>query len=211
MIDTESAAAVQHECGRGRTWPSGFSCRRRDSSEYDRGRADAEPSALLDTRLHSGPETAAIDSMELRHPARFCARLHRGGALSGNARPISSVASATEPAGGGESGKCAAGLRQHAEPGGARWVEQYARSAASGLQKRRGPCPILCGGRGSYTWSHNIDDSTAAVSSTVFAPRRPQDSQSVRSERASSMLDHRTGFQRPSFMKCRLSKIGAGS
>jgi hypothetical protein len=44
---------------------------------------------------------------------------------------------------------------------------------------------------GSYTWSHNIDDSTAAVSSTVFAPRRPQDSQSLRSERASSMLDHR--------------------
>ncbi len=44
---------------------------------------------------------------------------------------------------------------------------------------------------GAYTWSHNIDDSTAAVSSTVFAPRRPQDSQSLRSERASSMLDHR--------------------
>jgi hypothetical protein len=44
---------------------------------------------------------------------------------------------------------------------------------------------------GSYTWSHNIDDSTAAVSSTVFAPRRPQDSQRLRSERASSMLDHR--------------------
>jgi len=44
---------------------------------------------------------------------------------------------------------------------------------------------------GSYTWSHNIDDSTAAVSSTVFAPRRPQDSQNLRPERASSMLDHR--------------------
>jgi hypothetical protein len=44
---------------------------------------------------------------------------------------------------------------------------------------------------GAYTWSHNIDDSTAAVSSTVFAPRRPQDSQSLRSERANSMLDHR--------------------
>jgi hypothetical protein len=43
----------------------------------------------------------------------------------------------------------------------------------------------------SYTWSHNIDDSTAAVSSTVFAPRRPQDSQDLQSERASSMLDHR--------------------
>jgi hypothetical protein len=44
---------------------------------------------------------------------------------------------------------------------------------------------------GSYTWSHSIDDSTAAVSSTVFAPRRPQDSQNLRSEKASSMLDHR--------------------
>jgi hypothetical protein len=44
---------------------------------------------------------------------------------------------------------------------------------------------------GSYTWSHNIDDSTAAVSSTVFAPRRPQNSQDLRSEKASSMLDHR--------------------
>jgi hypothetical protein len=44
---------------------------------------------------------------------------------------------------------------------------------------------------GSYTWSHNIDDSTAAVSSTVFAPRRPQDSQNLRSEKGSSMLDHR--------------------
>jgi Carboxypeptidase regulatory-like domain len=44
---------------------------------------------------------------------------------------------------------------------------------------------------GSYTWSHNIDDSTAAVSSTVFAPRRPQDSQNLRSEKSSSMLDHR--------------------
>jgi hypothetical protein len=47
---------------------------------------------------------------------------------------------------------------------------------------------------GAYTWSHNIDDSTAAVSSTVFAPRRPQDSQNLRSERASSMLDHRNRF-----------------
>ena len=47
---------------------------------------------------------------------------------------------------------------------------------------------------GAYTWSHNIDDSTAVVSSTTFAPRRPQDSQNLHGERASSMLDHRNRF-----------------
>jgi hypothetical protein len=44
---------------------------------------------------------------------------------------------------------------------------------------------------GAYTFSHNIDDSTAAVASTVFTPRRPQDFQNLRPERASSALDHR--------------------
>jgi outer membrane receptor protein involved in Fe transport len=49
---------------------------------------------------------------------------------------------------------------------------------------------------GAYTWSHDIDDSTDALASTVFTPRRPQDSQDMMTERASSALDHR---QRLSF------------
>lgn len=44
---------------------------------------------------------------------------------------------------------------------------------------------------GAYTWSHNIDDSTAEVFSTVTTPRRAQDAQNLRAERASSALDHR--------------------
>jgi hypothetical protein len=47
---------------------------------------------------------------------------------------------------------------------------------------------------GSYTWSHNIDDSTAEVFSTVTTPRRPQDVQNLRAERANSALDHRQRF-----------------
>ena len=47
---------------------------------------------------------------------------------------------------------------------------------------------------GSYTFSHNIDDSTAEVFSTVTSPRRVQDFQNLRAERASSALDHRNRF-----------------
>jgi len=43
----------------------------------------------------------------------------------------------------------------------------------------------------AYTWSHNIDDSTADLNSTALSPRRPQDSQNVRPERSSSFLDRR--------------------
>jgi hypothetical protein len=43
----------------------------------------------------------------------------------------------------------------------------------------------------AYTWSHNIDDSTAEVFSTVTTPRRPQDFQDMRAERSDSALDHR--------------------
>ena len=43
----------------------------------------------------------------------------------------------------------------------------------------------------AHTWSHNIDDSTAVVASTLLTPRRPQDFSDLRSERANSMLDHR--------------------
>jgi hypothetical protein len=45
--------------------------------------------------------------------------------------------------------------------------------------------------KGAYTWSHNIDDSTADVASTLLTPRRPQDGQFLAPERASSMLDRR--------------------
>jgi len=45
--------------------------------------------------------------------------------------------------------------------------------------------------KGAYTWSHNIDDSTADLAATVLTPRRAQDAQDLRPERASSMLDRR--------------------
>ncbi|MBY0506512.1 MAG: carboxypeptidase regulatory-like domain-containing protein [Bryobacteraceae bacterium] len=44
---------------------------------------------------------------------------------------------------------------------------------------------------GAYTWSKNIDDSTAALNSTVLTPRRPYDFESLRQERANSALDRR--------------------
>jgi hypothetical protein len=47
---------------------------------------------------------------------------------------------------------------------------------------------------GAYTWSHNIDDSTATLSTTVLSPRRPQDFNNLRAERASSALDRRHRF-----------------
>lgn len=60
------------------------------------------------------------------------------------------------------------------------WANQLTRRFANGLQMT-----------GSYTYSHNIDDSTAEVFSTYATPRRPQNSQNLRPERASSALDHR--------------------
>jgi hypothetical protein len=44
---------------------------------------------------------------------------------------------------------------------------------------------------GAYTWSHNIDDSTATLASTVLTPRRPEDFFNLKRERGSSALDHR--------------------
>jgi hypothetical protein len=46
----------------------------------------------------------------------------------------------------------------------------------------------------SYTWSHNIDDSTASVFSTLLTPRRPEDFQNLGRDRASSILDRRQRF-----------------
>jgi hypothetical protein len=47
---------------------------------------------------------------------------------------------------------------------------------------------------GSYTWSHNIDDSTASHFSTYLTPRRPMDFGNLRLERGSSALDRRHRF-----------------
>lgn len=47
---------------------------------------------------------------------------------------------------------------------------------------------------GAYTWSHLIDDSTAEFFSTQLSPRRPQDFQNWRGERADSALDRRHRF-----------------
>ncbi len=46
----------------------------------------------------------------------------------------------------------------------------------------------------AYTWSHLIDDTTAEVFSTVLSPRRVEDFQNLRRERATSGLDHRHRF-----------------
>jgi hypothetical protein len=46
----------------------------------------------------------------------------------------------------------------------------------------------------AYTWSHLIDDTTAEVNSTVLSPRRVEDFQNLRRERANSALDHRHRF-----------------
>jgi hypothetical protein len=47
---------------------------------------------------------------------------------------------------------------------------------------------------GSYTYSHLIDDTTAEVFSTVLTPRRVQDFQNLRTEKADSALDRRHRF-----------------
>jgi hypothetical protein len=44
---------------------------------------------------------------------------------------------------------------------------------------------------GAYTYSHNIDDATAEVFSTVLSPRRAQDGLNLRNDYANSILDHR--------------------
>src|SRR4029079_4137524 len=46
----------------------------------------------------------------------------------------------------------------------------------------------------AYTWSHLIDDTTAEVFSTVLSPRRVEDFQNLKNERADSALDRRQRF-----------------
>jgi hypothetical protein len=43
----------------------------------------------------------------------------------------------------------------------------------------------------AYTFSHNIDNSTADFFSTIVSPRRPQDFRDLNAERSNSVLDHR--------------------
>lgn len=45
--------------------------------------------------------------------------------------------------------------------------------------------------QGAYTFSHNIDNSTADFFSTVITPRRAQDGQNLSLDRSNSALDHR--------------------
>ena len=47
---------------------------------------------------------------------------------------------------------------------------------------------------GSYTLSHNIDDSTDLVFATLLTPRRPQDFLHLANDRSSSALDRRHRF-----------------
>ena len=46
----------------------------------------------------------------------------------------------------------------------------------------------------AYTWSHNLDDSTAELKTTLLSPRRAQDFTNLRTEWASSFLDRRHRF-----------------
>ena len=60
------------------------------------------------------------------------------------------------------------------------WANQFTRRFSNGLQFI-----------GAYTYSHNIDDSTAEVFSTYTTPRRPQNIRDLAADRSSSALDHR--------------------
>ncbi len=48
--------------------------------------------------------------------------------------------------------------------------------------------------QGAYTYSHNIDNSTADFFSTVITPRRQHDFQNLNADRSNSALDHRNRF-----------------
>jgi hypothetical protein len=63
------------------------------------------------------------------------------------------------------------------------WANQLTRRFSNGLQFVA-----------AYTWSHNIDDSTADVFSTYTTPRRPEDFQDIRADKSNSALDHRQRF-----------------
>ena len=63
------------------------------------------------------------------------------------------------------------------------WANQLTRRFSNGLQ-------FIA----AYTWSHNIDNSTADVFSTYTTPRRPSNFQNINADRSDSALDHRNRF-----------------
>lgn len=60
------------------------------------------------------------------------------------------------------------------------WANQVTRRFSNGMQFMV-----------AYTYSHDIDNSTAEVFSTYITPRRPQDSTHLNNDKSSSALDHR--------------------
>lgn len=60
------------------------------------------------------------------------------------------------------------------------WQNQFTRRFRNGLNATL-----------SYTWSNDIDNSTAEVFSTYITPRRPEDSTNLNLDRGESPLDHR--------------------
>ena len=42
----------------------------------------------------------------------------------------------------------------------------------------------------AWTWSHEIDNSTADFFSTVISPRRPQDFRNLKAEKGNGLIDH---------------------
>jgi hypothetical protein len=63
------------------------------------------------------------------------------------------------------------------------WANQLTRRFSNGLQ-------LIA----AYTWSHNIDNSTADLFSTYTAPRRPENFQNISGDRSDSAPDHRNRF-----------------
>ncbi len=62
----------------------------------------------------------------------------------------------------------------------------------------------------AYTWSHLIDDTTAEVNSTVLSPRRVEDFQNLKADRADSALDRRHRFVTSFIYELPFFKNGTG-
>lgn len=60
--------------------------------------------------------------------------------------------------------------------------------------------------QGAYTWSHNIDNSTADFNTTALTPRRAQDFTNLTVEKASSALDRRHRLTVSAYYETRMLK-----